>query len=140
VRQVDVETAVGYALKRATTALRAVMDAELREHQLSVPQYACLELLAQRPEISNAELARGAFVSRQAMYQLLGGLRASGLVASEGHGRRERFAITPAGEQRRAGASQAVARIQERMLAPLDADERARLHAHLTACADALSP
>ena len=137
--QVDVRSAVGYELKRATTALRAAMDAELREHELTVPQYACLELLAQRPGISNVELARGVFVTRQAMHQLLGGLRAAGLVAGEGHRRRERFAITATGERRRAASSEAVAGIQERMLAPLSPGDRERLHAHLSACADALS-
>lgn len=137
--QVDLEVAVGYALKRAATALRAAMDSELREHGLSVPQYACLELLAQRPGLTNADLARGAFVSRQAMHQLLGGLRAAGLVTSEGPGRNERFASTPAGDRRRAGASEAVAAIEERMLTSLDPAQRARLHADLNACVDALA-
>lgn len=136
--QVDLEDSVGYALKRAVTALRAAMDAELRAHRLSVPQYACLELLAYRPGSSNAELARGAFVSRQAMHQLLGGLRTAELVNGEGQGRSERFAVTPAGARRLAGASQAVAAIQERMLTPLSAPQRKRLHADLSACADAL--
>lgn len=136
---VDLDYAVGYALKRAATALRAAMDAELREQGLSVPQYACLELLAQRPGLANAELARGAFVSRQAMHQLLSGLRAAGLVTSQGQGGHERFTSTPDGDRRRAGASRAVAAIEERMLASLSPAQRARLHAELTACADALA-
>lgn len=137
--QVRLELAVGYELKRAQSALRAAMDAELRAHELSVPQYACLELLTQRPGLPNAELARGAFVSRQAMHQLLGGLRAAGLVTSKGHGRNERFACTPAGDRRRTGASSAVAAIEERMLAPLSPAQRVRLYADLRACADALA-
>lgn len=137
--QVDLDRAVGYALKRAQTALRAAMDAELRDHGLSAPQYACLELLAQPPGLTNAELARGAFVSRQAMHQLLGGLRTAGLVTSQGHGRNERFSCTPAGERHRAAASRAVAAIEERMLASLNSAQRARLHADLSACADTLA-
>lgn len=137
--QVDLDQAVGYALKRAATSLRAAMDAELREHGLSVPQYACLELLAARPGLSNAELARGAFVTRQAMHQLLGGLLAAGLVSAAGEGRAQRLFITPAGERRRAGASAAVAAVEERMLAPLTDQARRRLHADLEACAEALT-
>lgn len=137
--QVDIDSAVGYALKRAATALRVAMDAAVRRHELSVPQYACLELLAQRPELSNAELARGAFVSRQAMHQLLGGLRAAKLVAGEGQGRNERFAITDAGRRRLTGASEAVAAIEEQMVASLSTAQRKRLHADLTACTDALA-
>lgn len=138
--QVDLDRAVGYALKRAQTALRAAMDAELRGHGLSVPQYACLELLGHQPALSNAELARGAFVTRQAMHQLLGGLRTAGLVNSEGQGRNERLTLTAAGTQRLVGASQAVAAIQEQMLAALTAQQRERLHADLNTCAEALAP
>lgn len=138
--QVDLEHAVGYALKRAATTLRAAMDAELRAHALSVPQYVCLELLAQRPGLSNAELARGAFVSRQAMHQLLGGLRAAGLVTGNGEGRGQRLALTPAGAERLAGASEAVAAVEERMLTSLSAPQRERLHSDLTTCADSLTP
>jgi hypothetical protein len=32
---------------------------------MSVTHYSCLELLAQRPGLSNSELARGAFVTRE---------------------------------------------------------------------------
>ena len=42
----DLDTAVGCVLKRATVALRAAMDAALREHDPTVPQYSCLEQLA----------------------------------------------------------------------------------------------
>jgi len=140
VSHVDLDQAVGDALKRAAIALRAAMDAELREQGLSVPQYACLELLAQRPGVSNAELARGAFVSRQAMHQLLAGLGTAGLVSSRGQGRNERFALTAAGARHRARASEAVAGIEKRMLASFSGPQRRRLHADLNACADALTP
>src|ERR1700753_1004576 len=87
VSQVDLDTAVGYVLKRATVALRAAMDAALREHGLTVPQYSCLEQLAHQPGLTNAELARGTFVSRQAMHQLLATLKSLDLVRGDG-GRR----------------------------------------------------
>jgi hypothetical protein len=74
VRRVDIDTSIGYALKRTATALRTAMEASLRSLGLSVPQYSCLEILSARPGISNADLARGVFVTRQAMHQLLGGL------------------------------------------------------------------
>jgi len=136
---VDVDRAVGYALKRAQLALRAAMDSELRSDGLTVPQYACLELLAQHPERSNADLARGAFVSRQAMHQLLRGLRDAELVTGDGRGRSERFAITAAGRRQLSAASHAVAQIEERMLATLSPEQRRRLHDDLTVCADALT-
>lgn len=137
--QVQLDTSIGYALKRAQAALRPAMDAELRRYGLSAPQYSCLELLAQRPGISNVDLARGVFVTRQATHQLLAGLRAAGLVTSTGRGRSERFAVTDAGAQRLTKASRAVASIEERMIASLDTTRRERLLADLRACAEGLA-
>lgn len=60
-----VDEPVGYVLKQAATSLRAAMDTAMRPLGLTVPQYACLTLLGQRPGLSNAELARGAVATRQ---------------------------------------------------------------------------
>lgn len=137
-KQIDLDEAVGYTLKRAATALRMTMDAELRAHNVTVPQYACLELLAHRPDQTNAELARGAFVSRQAMHQLLTGLRSAGLVLGQGTGRHTVFTITGEGRRRLVGASTAVADVDERMLSPLTVTQRRQLRASLNKCIDAL--
>ncbi len=137
--QVDLDTAVGYVLKRATVALRTAMDAALLEHELTVPQYSCLEQLAHRPGLTNAELARGTFVSRQAMHRLLGTLKRRHLLEGDGGGRHERFALTDGGTRRLVGASAAVAAVEERMLVSFDVEQRRRLHADLVACATALS-
>jgi DNA-binding MarR family transcriptional regulator len=109
VSQVDLDTAVGYVLKRTTAALRTAMDAALRDHDLTVPQYSCLEQLAHTPGLTNAALARGTFVSRQAMHQLLGTLKSADLVQSDGAGRHEHFTLTETGAERLVGASAAVA-------------------------------
>ena len=137
--QVDLDTAVGYVLKRATVALRTAMDAALLEHELTVPQYSCLEQLAHQPGLTNAELARGTFVSRQAMHRLLGTIKSRGLLHGDGGGRHERFTLTDDGTRRLTGASAAVAMVEERMLASFDAEQRRRLHADLIACATSLS-
>jgi DNA-binding MarR family transcriptional regulator len=139
VSQVDLDTAVGYVLKRAQVALRAAMDAALREHELTVPQYSCLEQLAHEPGLTNAQLARGTFVSRQAMHRLVGTLRALNLVQGDAGGRHERFTLTDEGTRRRAGASAAVAAVEAQMLAPFDSGQRRRLRSDLISCADALS-
>ena len=137
--QVDVPTSVGYALKRATTALHGALDAVLRPQGLSVSQYSCLELLARDPGLSSAALARGAFVTRQAMHQLLGGLRAAGLVEGERRGRGERLSLTPEGRTRLHAASAAVAHVEQHMLEPFGPQQRRRLHADLMACIDGLA-
>lgn len=72
---------------------------------------------AQRPGLSNAALARGVFVSRQATHQLLSGLKGSGLVDVHGAGRDQRLALTAHGSTLLAAASKAVAEIEERTAA-----------------------
>jgi DNA-binding MarR family transcriptional regulator/predicted RNA-binding protein len=138
--QVDVGQSVGYALKRAQHALHSTMDGELRDYGLSVSQYACLQILASRPRISNADLARDAFVSRQAMHQLLTGLRAAGLVTAAGQGRSQRYALTAEGRTGLRTASSTVAAIEQRMIATLSRPEREQLHRQLSICATALGP
>src|SRR5690606_3760268 len=85
------ETSIGYALKRVQAALHSAMEDALREFGLGVSQYACLTVIAHRPGISNADLARAVFVSRQATHQLLAGLVASELVVVSGRGRGARL-------------------------------------------------
>ncbi|MGW0518006.1 MarR family winged helix-turn-helix transcriptional regulator [Crossiella sp. NPDC003009] len=139
----ELTESVGYALKQAAAALRAGMDAALRPLELTVPQYACLELLGQRPGLSNAELARGAFVTRQSMNGVLRGLQERGLVtrpASAPHGRALPTELTAAGREHLRRASVAVRAVERRMLTPLTSADQRRLHGDLTACAAALTP
>ena len=117
-----VDKAVGYVLKEAAVALRNAMDAVLRPMQLTVPQYACLELLGQRPGLSNAELARGAFVTRQSMNVVLQGLEQRGLVtrpATAARGRELPAELTDAGHDQLRAASVAVRSVEKRMCADL---------------------
>ena len=76
----DLARRLGYVLKQAQSALRSRMDGALRPLGLTVPQYACLELLASGP-LTNAELARGAFVTAQSMNSVVTSLQERGLVA-----------------------------------------------------------
>jgi len=54
---------VGYVLKQAQMALHNAMDRALRSQGLTVSQYSVLELLSRTPGQTNAQLARGAFVT-----------------------------------------------------------------------------
>src|SRR3981081_2299660 len=61
----------GYLLKRAQAALHAALAGALREHGATLPQYAVLSALAEEPGLSNADLARRAFVTPQTLNQVL---------------------------------------------------------------------
>ncbi|MEU6412935.1 MarR family transcriptional regulator [Microbispora sp. NPDC046933] len=137
----DLGRLVGYQLKRVQAALRSAMDATLRRHDLTTPQYVCLELLDQRPGLSNAELARGAFVTRQSMNVLLRNLEDAGLVerpASAPQGRALPTTLTAEGRARLVAARGDVLEIEQRMTAHLDVEQADLLLGHLERMTDAL--
>jgi DNA-binding MarR family transcriptional regulator len=137
-----VENAVGYVLKQAAVALRYAMDVALRPLHLTVPQYACLELLGQRPGLSNAELARGVFVTRQSMNLVLRGLEERGLVTRSAvapHGRELPADLTPAGRDHLDAASTAVLAIQTTMCTGLTPARQQELLESLGVCIHNLS-
>ncbi|MEU4703031.1 MarR family winged helix-turn-helix transcriptional regulator [Nonomuraea dietziae] len=137
----DVTERLGYRLKRAAAALRGAMDGALREHRLTVPQYACLELLDQRPGLSNAELARGAFVTRQSMNVVLRGLQDAGLItrpATTDRGRALPAHLTEEGHRRLAAARSVVYAIDQRMTDAVPERRLAELLADLDHMAAAL--
>lgn len=116
---VDLQTSVGYLLKEASSALRAAMEAELRPLGMTVTHYSCLELLAQRPGLSNSELARGAFVTRQSMNVLLQSLERDGYVtrpAAAPVGKVLPARLTPRGRRSLAKATVAVRSVEMAML------------------------
>src|SRR6201998_3254391 len=119
---IELDTSLGYMLKAAASALHSALEAVLRPLGMTITHYACLELLDQRPGLSNAELARGAFVTRQSMNVVLRGLQDSGLVTrppQAPHGRALPARLTAAGEHKLAAARAAVVAIEQRMTAAL---------------------
>ena len=85
---VELDTSLGYMLKAAASALHSALEAVLRPLGMTITHYACLEPLAQRPGLSNSELARGTFVTRQSMNVLLQALERQGLARLSGKGTR----------------------------------------------------
>lgn len=133
---------VGYQLKRVQATLRSAMDATLREHDLTTPQYICLELLDQRPGLSNADLARDAFVTRQSMNVVLRHLHDAGLVtrpATAPQGRALPLRLTERGMARLKAARAGVLAVERRLTARLDVRETEVLLAQLSGMAESLS-
>jgi DNA-binding MarR family transcriptional regulator len=124
---IDLETSLGYLLKQASSALRSAMEEVLRPLGMTITHYSCLELLAQRPGLSNSELARGAFVTRQSMNVLLQALERDGQVirpAEAPVGKALPTRLTPSGRRSLAKATAAVRSVELRMLAGLTESER----------------
>jgi DNA-binding MarR family transcriptional regulator len=124
---IDLETSLGYLLKEASSALRAAMEEVLRPLGMSVTHYSCLELLAQRPGLSNSELARGAFVTRQTMNVLLQALERDGYVtrpAAAPVGKALPAQLTPSGRRSLEKATAAVRSVELRMLSRMTGAEQ----------------
>src|SRR5579862_9699806 len=109
---------------------------------MTITHYSCLELLAQRPGLSNSELARGAFVTRQSMNVLLQSLERQGLVTRPPQapvGRVLPTELTARGRRQLQVASAAVRAVEQNMLTSLDASEQDQMRRLLTACITALT-
>jgi DNA-binding MarR family transcriptional regulator len=139
---VELDTSVGYLLKGAASALHTAMEAVLRPLNMTITHYACLELLEQRSGLSNSELARGTFVTRQSMNVLLQTLERDGLVARPSQapsGRALPTTLTARGRRQLRAASAAVRTVEQDMLSGLSAGEQDQMRLALRTCIAALS-
>lgn len=132
---------IGYNLKITQHRLRQRLDAELARLGITAPQNAVLLAVAGNPRISNAELARAAFVTPQTMQAILVNLERGGLIVRSPHpehGRVIMTELTTAGQNAVAGGAQAADAVERQMLSRLSAEEAALLCELLKRCAAAL--
>lgn len=132
---------MGYLLKEASSVLRTSMEEALRPLGMTMTHDACLELLAQRPGLSNSELARGAFVTRQSMSVLLRSLEDAGEVrraAGEAVGKTQPTRLTDLGRSRLATASRAVREVEDSMISTLSREDQDQARRALRAMVAAL--
>jgi DNA-binding MarR family transcriptional regulator len=133
---------VGYLIKRAQMVLHDAMADALGSHDLTVTQFAVLIALDEEPGLSNADLARRAFVTPQSMYAVLHELERLHLVVRSPHPQHQRIlqaALTGAGRRTLTSAATAVDAIEEQMLRKLSGPARSRLASALSSCIDSLA-
>jgi DNA-binding MarR family transcriptional regulator len=133
----------GYLIKLAQAALHAQMARALHEHGVTLAQFAVLTALAEEPGLSNAELARRAFITPQSMNENLRELEQRGWIVRSHHPTHGRIRQTELTEQGRAtlqNCDATVTAIEQRMLADLDLEQRHQLATALRTCIAALDP
>src|SRR3569833_1811995 len=141
VSHVNPDESVGFALTRLQQALRTRMDATLAAHGLTTPQYAVLALLAERPGISNAELARLSFVAAPTMLRILDVLHREGLIdraAPAPEQRTRRTAQTTLGRRRLTAATAAVQSYEDLLRGEAGPEHLGTVLAWLRGCAEKL--
>lgn len=132
---------IGYNLKVTQHRLRQHLDAELARVGITAPQNAVLLAVAGNPRMSNAELARAAFVTPQTMQAILVNLERAGLIARTPHpehGRVIMTELTPTGQKAVADGAKAADIVERRMLSLLSDDEAKLLCDLLQRCAAGL--
>lgn len=131
-----------YLVKQVELGLRRPFEELLASQGISIAGYTALTVLHNRPGITSSELARRSFVRAQTMAETVTGLTEAGLVRREkdpAHGRQILLFLTPAGIDRVAAISPAVARLEAAMVRALDDVEQTELVRSLRACRDALA-
>jgi DNA-binding MarR family transcriptional regulator len=132
-----------YAVKQVELAVRAQLDDLLRATGITVPQWTALTVLARREGRTSAELARNAFVSAQAMGDLVAALERGRWITrtpDPTHGRRLLIGLSEEGRALLARVEPGAAAVEERMLDGLGPDDRAALRALLNRCRTNLAP
>ena len=124
------EQTASYLIGRTDRLIRAQLESELVDTGLSLSEFTALSVLARRPGLSNARLARRSLVTPQAMHKVVRSLEESGLVTRsalpEG-GRVLATTITPAGERLVDEILPRFSAAEDRTLRALDPAEREEL-------------
>jgi DNA-binding MarR family transcriptional regulator len=133
---------VGYLIKRAQTVLHDAMTEALHSLDLTVTQFAVLTALDDEPGLSNADLARRAFVTPQSMHAVLQELERRQLVVRRTHPQHQRVlqaALTEAGRRTLKFAAKAINAVEEQMLRNLSVPSRTKLASSLASCIESLA-
>jgi len=135
-------TRISYLIKWVERGLRAELDAALRTLEVTTPEYTAMSVLSRRGGLSSAQLARRAFVSAQAMNQIIGSLERQGYVvrsADPDNARILRAKLTEEGVALLGACDRATAQVERRLLAKLSTSETRALRRTLESCAGALA-
>jgi DNA-binding MarR family transcriptional regulator len=137
-----VEPRISYVIARLERAIRAGINERVRPHGLTTLQYTTLSVLAIRGEpLSNAQLARRAYMTPQAMSEVIRALERNGLIERNAHPNHRRLlpaTLTTKGRRVLAECDAAVAEMEEKMLSELGSTARTSLRESLMSCVRAL--
>jgi DNA-binding MarR family transcriptional regulator len=113
---------ISYVIARLERAIRRAINDRVSPYGLTVLQYTTLSVLGRRGELSNAQLARRAYMSPQSMSEVIEALEAKGLVARRPHPNHRRVypaALTAKGRRVLGKCEQAVDEMESEMLGGL---------------------
>jgi DNA-binding MarR family transcriptional regulator len=132
---------VSYLVYRLERRLRTRLDQATRAHGVTTTEYVTLSVLRNRDGMSNAQLARLAFVTRQAMNTIVSSLERRELISRTPAAENRRIlraSVTPAGLAILGRCEASMDAIEADMLAGLSPPTTEVLRSALGACAQSL--
>jgi DNA-binding MarR family transcriptional regulator len=136
------EPRISYVIARLERAIRKAITTRVKPYGLTTLQYTTLSVLQRhRRPLSNAQLARRAYMTPQAMGEVIEALERKGLIERTRHPNHRRVypaELTPEGLRVLRQCDAAVAEFEETMLRDLTATQRAELLRSLTSAVRAL--
>jgi DNA-binding MarR family transcriptional regulator len=120
-----------YLIGRLERIVRRALEERLRVHRLTVLGYTALTVMAARPGLSNAQLARRSFMTPQGMNQAVAVLIAKGLIRrtpDEDNRRVQRIELTKAGRRIVDECTAHVEAYEQELLASLEPAQREQLN------------
>jgi DNA-binding MarR family transcriptional regulator len=137
-----VEPRISYVVARLERAVRSAVNERVRAYGLTTLQYTTLSVLGARGQpLTNAQLARRAYMTPQSMIEVIDALERKGLIRRDPHPSHRRVfpaTVTAKGRRVLKACDAAVEEMEEEMLAELGSEEREALLAWLKACVRAL--
>ena len=130
----DFRHAPGHLIRRAHQVAVAIFMEETADHEVTPVQFAILNALLEDPGEDQVTLARKVAFDAATFGSVIGRLEARGWVrreADENDRRRKRLWVTAEGAEAARRMKRSVAKVQGRILEPLDESEREQLVALL---------
>ncbi len=137
------EPRISYAVARLERAVRAAIAERVRPHGLTTLQYTTLSVLERHgAPLSNAQLARRAYMSPQSMSEVIDALEQKGLIRRNphpNHGRQLPATLTAKGRRVLVDCERMVDELEGVMLADLTARQQTAFREALKSAVRALA-
>jgi len=135
------EPRISYVVARLERAIRQAINERVKPYGLTTLQYTTLSVLGRRGELSNAQLARRAYMTPQSMSEVIDALEKKGLIERNPHPNHRRVypaALTGEGRRVLAACNTAVDELEHEMLAELSPHQERSLRNGLVSAVRAL--
>lgn len=114
---------LSYMIARVDRIISKLLTEQLKQLNITLPQYTALSVLASRGSLSNAKLAERSFIKPQSANKILQDLLSFGWIEKHSdptHGRRILIQLTASGQSKIAECNFIVEQLEQNMLKGID--------------------